>query len=75
MNLQKLKGKITEKRKTYNDCACILKISITAFSNKINGKSKFTIDELLLLAEYLQMTIYEEIEIFLNKNLNSIQAK
>lgn len=66
MNLPKLKGKILEMDKTYADCASALGISVTAFSNKINDKSKFYIDELEKLGDYLSMSSDERNTIFLN---------
>jgi transcriptional regulator with XRE-family HTH domain len=65
MDLDKLRGKLTEKRKTYKDCAKHLNITITAFSNKMNGKSKFYIDEINKLASLLELTNEEKINIFL----------
>ncbi|WP_312907292.1 hypothetical protein [Tissierella praeacuta] len=66
MNIDKLKGKLVEKKKTYEDCANVLNISITTFSNKINGKGRLYIDEVNLLASYLELTDTEKIDIFLN---------
>ncbi len=65
MQLQKLKGYLKEKNKTYADCAEALGISITSFSSKINGKSNFDIVEVNKLVKFLEMPIYIAIEIFL----------
>lgn len=70
MNNQKLKGYLTEKRKTYANCANALGISINSFSNKINGKSRFDIVEINNLVCYLEMPLNDAVEIFLTKNLN-----
>lgn len=75
MNLNKLKGVIREKEKTYEACAKTLDISKTAFSNKINGASKFFVEEINVLADYLQLTNEERIEIFLTRNLHDKQEK
>ena len=66
MNLDKLKGKLVEKKKTYEDCSNILGITVTAFSNKMNSKSKFYIDEINKLSEFLDLSSIEKIDIFLN---------
>jgi hypothetical protein len=65
MNIPKLKGKIKEKDRTYAECAEAIGLSITTFSNKMNGISKFYIDELESLGNYLDMTGTEKSEIFL----------
>lgn len=66
MNNNKLKGKIVEKGLTYEDCSAILNISITAFSNKINGKSVFTVIEANTLSSALQLSMAEKVDIFLS---------
>ena len=66
MNVPKLKGKIKETEKTYAECAAAIGISTTSFSNKINGISKFYIDELEKLGDFLGMTSEERNLIFLN---------
>lgn len=66
MNIPKLKGKIKEEDKTYNECAAALGISVTAFCNKINGSSKFYIDELEKLGNFLNMTMEDKNNIFLS---------
>jgi len=66
MDMNKLKGKLTEKGKTYKDGAKLLGISTNAFSNKINNKSRFYVDEINKLAEWLELSNQEKIDIFLN---------
>ena len=66
MNNAKLKGKLRECGKTYEDCSRAIGITTTSFSNKINGSSKFYIDELEKLGDYLEMTNNEKAEIFLH---------
>ena len=63
--LQKLKGKLVEKKKSYEDCAEYLGISVNTFSNKINGKTNFNIVECKALSEQLEMTSDEFLTIFL----------
>ena len=66
MNIDKLKGKLVERRKTYKDCAEHLNITITAFSNKMNGHSKFYVEEVNRLSELLELSTNEKISIFLS---------
>lgn len=65
MNLQKLKGKLRECEVTYADCAKVLEMSHTAFCQKMNGKSRFYIDDLEKIGEFLGLNDTEKIEIFL----------
>ena len=41
-------------------------VTITTFSNKMNGNSKFYVEEINSLSKYLDLTIEEKIDIFLN---------
>ena len=65
MNLQKLKGKIVEKGKNYTECAEVINKSKQSFSDKINGKRKFYIDEVNALGIFLDLSAEEKAEIFL----------
>lgn len=66
MKIDKLKGKIRERSKTYRDCAEMIGISKASFNSKMNGKSRFYIDELAVLGNYLCMTDAEKVDIFLD---------
>ena len=65
MNSQKLKGKIREEGKTYQECANAIGISVTNFTNKVNGKSPFKLPEANALGDYLHMNGDEKISVFL----------
>lgn len=65
-NLNMLKGKLIEKNKTYSLCATALKISVTSFCDKMNGKRKFSVEEANKLSQFIGLTNEEKIEIFLN---------
>jgi hypothetical protein len=65
LNADKLKGKLVENKKSYAQCADVLGVTLTTFNNKINGSSKFYIDEVRLLSEFLKLTNAEKIDIFL----------
>lgn len=69
MDAQKLKGYIVEKKKTYADCAKATNMSVTAFSNKMNGISAFDIIEINALIVFLEMPISLAVEIFFTFNL------
>ncbi len=64
-NLDKLKGVMAEKGKTYAEGARIIGCSLTSFSSKMNGKSNFTIPEANDLSNALLLTNEERIAIFL----------
>ena len=66
MNTDKLKGKLVEKKRTYEECSKAIGVTITTFSNKMNGNSKFYVEEINNLSNYLGLTIEEKIDIFLN---------
>ena len=61
-----LRGKMVEKRMTYKDCSRYLNITTTTFSKKMNGQSKFTIDEACKLSNFLKLSIDERCLIFLS---------
>lgn len=65
IKVDKLKGKILENRKTYQECANNLGISKTTFQNKISNITDFTIPEARNLSDYLNLTIDERIDIFM----------
>lgn len=61
--LVELKGKMREKKISYAAMAKKLKISVSNFSDKINGKSVFNIIEVNIMARELKIPI-EEIHIY-----------
>lgn len=64
MRRERLKGKLVEKKRTYAQCAKLLGISTTTFNCKVNGKTKFYIEEANMLSEDLGLTNEEKIDIF-----------
>lgn len=66
MKLNKLKGKLVECSMTYDDCAKELGISKTAFSNKMQGNSNFTVEEAKKLSNVLHLNTNEKEDIFLS---------
>ena len=65
MDTNKLKGYLVQKEKTYADCADATNMSLTSFSNKMNGKSQFDIIEINKLVTFLEMEKEIAAEIFL----------
>lgn len=51
--LVELKGLLREKKKTYEEMASYLGLALSAFSNKINGKSIFNISEADKISKYV----------------------
>lgn len=67
--MNKLKGKIREKGKTYKDCAEYLGIATCSFSDKINetaGK-EFKKSEMMAIKEYLEISDEEAQAIFFDE--------
>ena len=65
MNSAKLKGKMKERDTTYKECADILDISLTSYSNKVNGITDFKLDEAKKLSDFLGCNTQETVDIFL----------
>jgi hypothetical protein len=70
MNIPKLKGYLLEKGASYSECAKATNMSITSFSNKLNGKSNLDIVEINDLVTFLKMPQDVAAEIFLTSNLH-----
>lgn len=66
MKINKLKGKMREKKVPYKKCADFLGISNTTVNDKINGKTRFYVDEIEQLSILLELTLEEKIDIFLS---------
>lgn len=68
MNAFKLKGKIIEKDKTQKWLAEKMGISENTMSQKINGRTAFTVPEIYEIGKLLNLTNEEKIAIFLQEN-------
>lgn len=64
VELDKLKGKIVEKKLTYEKCAIFLGITKVTFVKKINCKTQFTLDEIRKIAQLLELSDDEKVNIF-----------
>ena len=73
MNIDKLRGKMAEKNKTFGECAKALNTSATTFSKKMNKQGEFSVTDINLLAVFLEMNQSEKLEIFLQQDLHSVQ--
>lgn len=58
----KLKGYLKEKGITQDEAAKVLKIKMKQFNNKLNGRSDFTMSEVRIICEWLEI----KADIFLN---------
>ena len=67
MDINKLKGKIREKRLTYKILAQKIGIGLTSMNYKINGKNLFNQEEMKKLKEALRLTDNETIDIFFSE--------
>lgn len=65
VDINKLKGKLVEKKKTYEGAAKAIGISVTAFNNKMQGRSMFDCAEAVILGDWLGLTNEEKVDIFL----------
>lgn len=63
LNLQKIKGRMTEKNITYIEMAGYLGITLQGLANKLNGRKDFKHSELTKVFTKLEIT-KEEISVF-----------
>ena len=68
MENRKLKGKLRELGKTYQEASKILGISYVSFVSKINGNTQFTITEAEKLSNWLKLSEKDRVEFFLPVN-------
>ena len=64
MNSNKLKGIMRERGITQKNMANELGITVQAFNAKLNGRSRFVVDEAMQMVQYLN--IENPVEIFLS---------
>lgn len=62
--LVKLKGILREQKITYTEISEKLHMSVSAFSNKINGKTLFNIVEISILITVLEISLNDVGKIF-----------
>lgn len=71
--LSKLKGRIREKRTTYEELSEYLGMGENTLSNKINGFSDFYTNEIIRIAEFLEIPKTEIVEYFFPEMLHNAQ--
>jgi len=67
MRLNKLKAKLREYDFNYRDFSKKIKLNVSSFSNKINGKIAFNSREIAKIKKILNLTNDEVVEIFINE--------
>lgn len=70
MNVNLLKAQIVLKGKKISDITKLLKISKSATYRKLSGKSDFTRKEILLLINFLDISINKAMDIFFNEKVS-----
>lgn len=73
MSFDKLKGKMTEKRVSQENLAKKIGITVQSLNAKLNGRSKFTLDEALMITQVLN--IENPADIFFTPNISNTQQK
>jgi hypothetical protein len=73
MNFDKLRGKIAERNITYAKCADAINTSTTTFSKKMNQQGEFSVSDINQLANFLELSQQEKLDIFLSTNLHTMQ--
>lgn len=69
----KLKGRIKEKYETQEKFARAIGLTPTTFSFKINGKAKWTQDEIVKAVELLEISQDEIVEYFFNYEVQELE--
>lgn len=73
MSFDKLKGKMTEKHMSQEKMAKSLGITVQALNAKLNGRSKFTLEEVVKITEILSLK--DPVDIFFTPNVPKMQQK
>ena len=71
MSFDKLKGKMTEARVSQNKMAEYLGITVQALNAKLNGRSQFTLEEVVKITNYLSLK--DPVDIFFNPSVPDMQ--
>ena len=66
MKTDLLRGKLTEKRKTYKDLSVATNKSINTICQKVNGNTEFTCKEATIIVDLLELSNEEKANIFLS---------
>lgn len=71
MSFDKLKGKMTEQKVSQERLAKILGITVQSLNAKLNGRSQFTLGEVVKITEVL--SIKEPVDIFFKPSVPKMQ--
>lgn len=63
MSFDKLKGKMTERHVSQEKLAKVLGITVQSLNAKLNGRSQFTLEEVVKISEHLKLD--NPVDIFL----------
>lgn len=67
----KLKGKMTEKHISQKKLSKVLGITVQSLNAKLNGRTQFTLEEVVRITEYLK--IKDPVDIFFEQNISNMQ--
>lgn len=73
MSFDKLKGKMTEQKVSQERLAKTLGITVQSLNAKLNGRSQFTLGEVIKITEVL--SIKEPVDIFFNPSVPKMQQE
>lgn len=73
MSFDKLKGKMTELHVSQDKLSKQLGITVQSLNAKINGRSPFTLEEVIKITEYLGLK--NPVDIFFEPSVSKIQQK
>lgn len=73
MSFDKLKGKMTESRISQEKLAQHLGITVQSLNAKLNGRSQFTLEEVIKITETLALE--DPVDIFFNPSVPKMQQK
>ena len=71
MSFDKLKGRMTERRVSQEKLSKILGITVQSLNAKLNGRSQFTLEEVVKISEFLQLD--NPVDIFFNPSVPKMQ--
>ena len=71
MSFDKLKGKMTEAHVSQDKLSKYLGITVQSLNAKINGRSPFTLEEVVKITEYLELE--NPVDIFFSPSVSKMQ--
>ena len=71
MSFDKLKGKMTERHVSQEKLSKVLGITVQSLNAKLNGRSQFTLEEVVKISEHLKLD--NPVDIFFNPSVSKMQ--